>query len=157
MGRSYLTLELHERFVALIADGWTVADAAAECNLGRRTVFSWLRRGRDALERWDTEGLDETERGADPDWETAQFALDVDRRGASVRGELAGIVLAGARKDPKFALEVLARLDPEHWGRTLKPGETYLRDKGRADDGDLSELLQAGDALVAELAARAEP
>lgn len=167
-------LTVHQNFVRAVSGGATDTAAAGYCGIGLRTAKRWLSTGRRALERWDEGELDEDARSADPDWQWAQLARDVDEARSRVHVGAAAVLIDGALgrpaeydergnlvraevpPDPRLALEILARTDPEHWGRTMRPGETWLREKGHHDEGDLAELLDAGEELIEELAARGD-
>lgn len=158
------TLELHQGVVQMLDDGATLEAAANASAVSFSTIYNWLGRGEAAVGRWEASGLEPEERSADPDWEMAQFYLDVTAARGKHLAACAKVVTHSAlgkpaeydaagncvreeiKPDPRMALEVLARRDKANWARDAqapKPTEAE----------DLEDLARRGEALVAELAA----
>lgn len=157
------SMEVHEAFIAHIAQGATKHAAANAIGTGISTVGRWLERGRHAAERWEALDLDEDARSRDPDWEMAQFYLDTQIARGKYLAACAQIVTRSAlghpaeydtagncireevKADPRMALEVLARRDRANWARDPIT-------KTEDAPAELDDLVRRGEALVAELA-----
>ena len=97
MGRpTKLTQALQERFCTLVADGWMLAHAAAECGIGETTLHRWLSdggkddapddlagfrescdRARALAERIVLKSIEDTAGQQGTDWKAQQWRLQV--------------------------------------------------------------------------------
>lgn len=133
MGRpTKFTDEAQDLFITAVNAGVPIEVAAQYAGFGRASMFRYLR-------------------GSSP--KHLEFRRRYLRALSALQIRLAGTVLQAANTDPRWAMEVLQRRWPEHWGR------------GRIDDlgGDPSErttpnriepLVRLDPALVDELVPR---
>lgn len=136
-----LNAETHGKITDGLKIGLKRHEAAAIVGITDRTLYSWIARGKAALERWqeieehdpdvDLDAVDE-----DPDFVYRMFYLDVLKADAIYKRSLVSVLTRAAVgaaaeydergnmireevvADPKVALAVLERKDPREWGRT---------------------------------------
>ena len=100
--RSRLTDELQREILDAVRAGSYLAPAARRAGVSDKTVYEWLRRGR--------------EPGAPP--RLAQFAVAYER--AEAEGEIHLVAITRrqvAAGDGRLALELLARKHPDRWAK----------------------------------------
>lgn len=111
--RSLLTPEMEERILTAVRAGNYLDDAARYAGITDRTIFNWMKRGRDAL---DAAGGDDDL--VDPDEQMyVRFFRSVERaRSAAVVRNLS-IIQRAAEVNWQAAAWYLERTNPRKWGR----------------------------------------
>lgn len=149
MRRVGITPEVNAKVREALEAGGYQTDAAAYAGISPRTYWSWLERGRAAVERIEAgEDVDET------DAALAAFLHMVDGSRARVTVELAGCIREAASRDWRAAAWWLERSHPETYGKRSpgKPGTS-----GEAFPLDPDGFAAHVDAVLDEAARRWDP
>ncbi len=149
MRRLTLTPDVHAKVREALDAGAYQTDAAAYAGISPRTYWSWLERGRAAVDRIEAgEDVDETDEAL------AAFLHMVDGSRARVTVELAGCIREAAARDWRAAAWWLERSHPETYGKRSpgKPGTS--REPFPLDPEGFAEHV---DAVLDEAARRWDP
>src|SRR5262245_15774067 len=94
-----LTNEVFNKIVALVRAGNFREAAAAKCKVPLRTLYHWLKRGRQ-----EDEGI------------YAKFLQGVQEAESSAEINMVAVIVRGARQDPNHAKWFLEKKFPKRWG-----------------------------------------
>ena len=140
---SKLTPALSEEMLALIEGGDYPEDAALIVGITRDTYYSWKAKG-------------EEDAAAGRRSAFSDFSDSVSRARAKARSHaVATMRKAADNGDARFALEYLARTDPEHWAKRDNlsiehNGKLAVREEG---NGELMRRIAADPQLLSHLTA----
>lgn len=140
---STLTPEVHDRIVHAVRGGSYLDDAAGYAGVPERTLYHWLRRGRDAEAK-----ADRGDTLTDDEQTLLAFQRDVTRARADATIRNVSLVQVAAQDTWQAAAWWLERTNPRKWGRH----ETVEVVGDLTDNGD--DYRQVLDERIARLRER---
>lgn len=114
-----LTEELQEKICQLVAVGNYMDTAAAACGITDRTVYAWLRRGQDYIERHGEDPDTWPPREADDECDFAHFLRAVTKANAEAEAYAVTTVRKAMPQQWQAAMTFLERRYPNKWRRRV--------------------------------------